>query len=82
MPRFLRYAIKVWGVDYNPYDPESTVLEAIRRLKEFNRSLGMPVTLEELGVKDEDIAELSQINVGNMHPLKPEDIQQIYELMR
>lgn len=82
MPRFIRYATKVWGVDYDPYDPEATVLEAIRRLKEFNRSLGMPVTLEELGVKDEDIDELCQLNVGNMHPLKPDDIRQIYELMR
>lgn len=82
MPRFIRYATKVWGVDYDPYDPEATVLEAIRRLKEFNHSLGMPVTLEELGVKDEDIDELCQLNVGNMHPLKPDDIRQIYDLMR
>ena len=82
MPRFIRYATKVWGVDYDPYNPEATVLEGIRRLKEFNRSLGMPVTLEELGVKDEDIDELCQLSVGNMHPLKPDDIRQIYELMR
>lgn len=82
MPRFIRYATKVWGVDYDPYDPKATVLEAIRRLKAFNHSLGMPVTLEELGVRDEDIDELCQLSVGNMHPLKPDDIRQIYELMR
>ena len=82
MPRFIRYATKVWGVDYDPYDPEATVLEAIRRLKEFNRSLGMPVTIEELGVKDEDIDELCQLNVGHMQELGPDDIRQIYELMR
>ncbi len=71
MPRFIRYATKVWGVDYDPYDPEATVLEAIRRLKEFNHSLGMPVTLAELGVKDEDIDELCQLNVGHMQELGP-----------
>ena len=82
MPRFIRYATKVWGVDYDPYDPEATVLEAIRRLKEFNHSLGMPVTLAELGVKDEDIDELCQLNVGHMQELGPDDIRQIYELAR
>lgn len=82
LPRFIRYAVKVWNVDYNPDHPEQTALEGIMRLKAFNRAMGMPVTLSELGVKDEDIPELCNLNVGNMHPLHPEDIRQIYELMR
>lgn len=82
LPRFIRYAVKVWGVEYDPYHPEATALEGIMRLKAFNQSMGMPVTLSELGVKDEDIPSLCQLNVGNMHPLNPEDIMKIYELMR
>ena len=42
----------------------------------------MPVTLAELGVKDEDIDELCQLNVGHMQELCPDDIRQIYELAR
>ena len=42
----------------------------------------MPVTLAELGVKDEDIDELCQLNVGHMQELGPDDIRQIYELAR
>lgn len=82
LPRFIRYATKVWGVDYDPYNPEATALEGIMRLKAFFKSLGMPTSLAELGVKDEDIDDLCQLSVGNMHPLKPEDIRKIYELMR
>lgn len=83
LPRFVRYASKVWGVDNDPFHPEEVALEGIRRLKAFNKSLGMPVTLAELGVRDEDIDGLcAGLNVGNLVKLAPEDIREIYELMR
>lgn len=82
LPRFIRYATRVWGVAYDPYHPEDTALEGILRLKAFFRSIGMPTTLAELGVLDEDIEELSQLETGHLQPLGPEDIRQIYELMR
>lgn len=82
LPRFVRYATKVWGVAYDPYHPENTALEGILRLKAFFKSLGMPTTLAELGVPEEDIEELSNMSTGNMQPLTPEDIRQIYELMK
>ena len=42
----------------------------------------MPTTLAELGVPEEDIPVLSNMSTGNMQSLGPEDIRQIYELMR
>lgn len=82
LPRFIRYATQVWGVSYDPCHPEDTALEGILRLKAFFRSIGMPTTLAELGVRDEDIPELSNMETGHMQHLGPEDIQKIYELMR
>lgn len=82
LPRFIRYAARVWDVPYDPYHPENTALEGILRLKAFFRSLGMPTTLAELGVRDEDIPELSSLETGNLQRLGPDDIRQIYELMR
>lgn len=82
LPRFIRYAARVWDVPYDPYHPENTALEGILRLKAFFRSLGMPTTLAELGVRDEDIPELSSLEAGNLQRLGPDDIRQIYELMR
>ena len=82
LPRFIRYATKVWDVAYDPYHPENTALEGILRLKAFFRSIGMPTTLKELGVPEEDIPELSNMETGNMQHLGPEDIRKIYELMR
>ena len=57
-------------------------MEGILRLKAFFRSIGMPTTLKELGVPEEDIPELSNMETGNMQHLGPEDIRKIYELMR
>lgn len=83
LPRFVRFAVKVWGVYDDPMRPEWVALEGIKRLKDFCKSIGLPVTLEELGVKDEDIPELCQgINIGAIHKNGPEDIAKIYELAR
>lgn len=82
LPRFIRYATKVWGVDYDSCHPENTALEGILRLKNFFRSLGMPVTMEELGVREEDVETLCRMETGNLQHLGPEDIREIYRLMR
>lgn len=69
-------------------DDHAAATEGIKRLREFYRSIGMPLTLAELGVANADIDAL----VHNVHvnkgtpfgaylPLYPEDSRAIYELM-
>ncbi|MDO5395713.1 MAG: iron-containing alcohol dehydrogenase, partial [Bacteroidales bacterium] len=69
-------------------DDHAAATEGIKRLREFYRSIGMPLTLAELGVENADIDAL----VHNVHvnkgtpfgaymPLYPEDSRAIYELM-
>jgi len=55
IPRFVRFAVNVMGCEPDASNPERTALEGITRLRNFFRSLGMPVTLEEIGAKAEDI---------------------------
>lgn len=52
LPRFVQFAVRVWGVDYYSGDLEWCALEGIRRLIRFYRSIGMPTTLKALGVTD------------------------------
>ena len=51
---FIKYAMRVWDVEYNFDEPERTALEGIRRTEDFFRLVGMPVTLKELDEKIEE----------------------------
>ncbi len=63
-------------------------LQGIARLKDFFRSLGMPVTLAELGVPDPDIPELVRrlhdnkgAVIGGYYRLEAPQTTEIYRLM-
>ena len=78
----MRFATKVMGVDNDVFHPEEVALEGIRRIKAYFASLGMPTTLSELGVKDEDIKELANFNDGFFVKLTPADMEKIFELAK
>ena len=87
MKKIARLAHKVWDVIPSG-DDKKDALEGISRFKAFLRSIGMPVTLAELGVKNPDIDLLVRSlhahkgnPVGNFYPLTPADTKEIYELM-
>ncbi|MBS7009598.1 iron-containing alcohol dehydrogenase [Anaerostipes sp.] len=83
IPRFVRYAEEVWNVKNDPFDQESTALEGIRRTKMFFQSLGMPVTLDELGVEEKDMDFLCKGRcVGHFVTLCEQDIREIYRLAK
>lgn len=57
--RFAQFAVRVFGVDHDFFSPEKTAEEGIRRLTAFFRSLGLPVTLEELGAGLDRLEEMA-----------------------
>lgn len=81
VPRFVRFATKVMGVDNDVFHPEEVVLEGIARVKAYMSSIGLPTTKEELGVKEEDIPQLANIQCGGFVPLGQKEIMEIYQLM-
>ena len=69
-------------------NPEATALEGIRRLREFFRSLGMPVTFAEIGAKAEDIPDMvahraqkpNGFPFGNFVKIQRDDMAEICRL--
>jgi len=85
--RFVRYATEVWGIDNDPFNPEAIALEGIARTKAFFKSLGMPVTMAEVGAKKEDydyLAKNSQRNpdgtLGNFVKMDTKEILGVFAL--
>ncbi len=90
LPRFVRYARNVMGVTAEGTD-EEIALMGIRAMEEFYHSIGMPVNLEELGVRptDEQIEEMAErcmaasgARTGSARKLNKADMVCIYKNAR
>ena len=57
--RLLRYAQRIWGIDPDFEHPERSVRAGIEATRAYFAELGMPKTLRELGLREEDIAVMS-----------------------
>lgn len=82
---FARFAVRVWDIEPDFAAPESTALAGIERLKDFFRGLGLPVTLEELQVGTDRLAEMAAKcarngPIGNFKRLNEKDVYAIYRL--
>ena len=86
MMRFCQMATRVFGCQMNFGDPEATALEGIRRFREFLKSIGMPISFEELGAREADIPLLVEKfgigdgTTGGFMKLNKDDITKIYKL--
>jgi alcohol dehydrogenase YqhD (iron-dependent ADH family) len=85
--RFFQFASRVWNVDYCAWAPEKTALEGIKRLENFYKSLGLPISLKELGITDDRLEEMAdkctnsdRATVGNFVKLSKTDVFNILNL--
>ena len=85
--RWLQYASNVWGLDIDFEHPEKTIETAIDMQEQYYASIGMPIGLKELGVKEDDLAKLALDCSRNKtrsligyKPLEYEDILVIYQM--
>lgn len=88
--RFAQVANRVWGCSMDFAYPEVTAKAGIQAFKAFLKSIGMPLTFEELGAKKEDIPYMAHVacygngrkgSFGGFVRLQEEDVIKIYELM-
>ena len=88
--RFAQAAVRVWGLRMDFEDPRVTALAGIEALKNFLRSIGMPVSFGEIGARREDIPQMVESlchgngRDGKLHgfvELDEEDCTKIYESM-
>lgn len=89
--RFAQFAVNVCGVTNRFSNPEQTALEGIRRMEDFFRSIGMPVSIGEMGITltDEKIRELAHKcsffgtrTIGAFKKLDEKDMEEIYRAAR
>ena len=85
--RFAQMAVRVFGCQMNFENPDETAKEGIARFKNFLVSIGMPVTMGEVGGKEEDIPYLvnkfglgEQGKTGGFVALNSDAVAQIYRL--
>jgi alcohol dehydrogenase YqhD (iron-dependent ADH family) len=85
VPRFARFAEKVWGICES--DEEKAALLGIEKTVDFFKSIGMPVSLKDLGIdpSDADLKALSldatmqgTVKLSRIRPLDANDVKKIY----
>ncbi|MCM1569918.1 MAG: iron-containing alcohol dehydrogenase [Roseburia sp.] len=59
IPRFLQYAQHVWNLEIDFEHPEDTINKAIDSQENYYKSIGMPISLKELGLRQEELEELA-----------------------
>ena len=88
--RLRQLAVRVWGCEDDPENPEAVILEGIGRYRAFLRRIGMPLTLEEIGGREEDIPKLANSacrgngrggTLDGFVRLTEEDVANVYRLM-
>ena len=87
--RFVQFAVRVWNVEQDFFDPEKTVLEGIAKLKAFFTSIGLPTSLGEIGIGEESFELIANHcrkfdgdTVGNFVKLAPKNIIKILEIAK
>lgn len=87
--RFAQLAVRVWGCQMDFAHPENTAKAGIAALKQFLRSIGMPINFSELGAKEDDIEKMAynacygdgrKGTVGGFASLSEADVANIYRL--
>ena len=89
LDRFIQFAVRVWNTEQDYFNPEETALKGIKKLEEFFKSIGLPITLEGLGIKDDRLEEMAdkatdsdQSTLGNFVKLTKKDVYNILKLAR
>jgi alcohol dehydrogenase YqhD (iron-dependent ADH family) len=82
--RVARFAEQVWGVDGAFYDPDQAALEGIRRMEDFFRSIGLPVTLADAKIPTDRIKEMAahatKFPLGFFKKLTTGDVEAILKI--
>ncbi|WP_263769575.1 iron-containing alcohol dehydrogenase [Propionivibrio soli] len=87
--RFVQWAVRVWNVELDVFNPQAVVLKGIARMERFFTSLGIGTTLDSLGIKDDRIDEMAEKctdgdtrTVGNFVKLDRKAVAAILRLAR
>ena len=76
LPRFVRFAKHIWGVEDYGQGDDAIAQEGINRLEAFFRELGIPATLRELGATEDMLPKIADSTFlgGGYRTLTREDV--------
>ena len=85
MEIFYKFAVRVFDMDPGSGTQENTVLEGIERLVSFFKSLELPISLEDIGAREEGFEEMAEKTmlfgpIGRYMELNKQDVLNIYKL--
>jgi alcohol dehydrogenase YqhD (iron-dependent ADH family) len=84
LARVAQFGVKVFGVSPDMADAKATADQGLRRFRAWIRSIGMPLTLKELGIPGEDLPALIKrcmdINKGLVPGFMELDTQAVTEI--
>ena len=87
--RFVQFAKNIWGISGEGKSEQETALAGIEKTEEFFRSIGMPVSLSQLGVQpgEQERMELSldatmgdTVKLTRIRPLGAKEVNEIYQM--
>lgn len=83
--KFVQFAVRIWDAEYDYECSERTALQGIKAMEEFFKEIGMPVRLNELGVKSDRLEEMAEKAtergpIGNLKELNKDDVLSILKL--
>ena len=83
LPKFVRFAQEVWGIERGTKSDEELAAAGVEALAAFIKEIGLPTTLRELGVTDKaalkEIADSCGISAGSYKRMTHEEILEIFE---
>jgi alcohol dehydrogenase YqhD (iron-dependent ADH family) len=59
LDRFVQWAVRVWNVEMDVFNPEAVALAGIEKMETFFHSIGLGTNLAGLGIQDDRIAEMA-----------------------
>lgn len=83
--RFLQYAERIWHIHLSFVDFEKSLELMTNSLKRFYRNLGLPQSLEEIGIQEKDLLLIAEAStseafpIGGIQALKVADVMKILE---
>lgn len=83
--KLVLFATRVWDIPMDEADPKAVALQGIEAFEAFLRKIGMPLTFEEIGAKEDDIELMTDKLLkghkteGNYVKLTKDDVIKIYQ---
>ena len=83
LPKFVRFAENVWNLSHIGKSDEELAVAGIDALAAFIQEIGLPTTLQELGVTNQtplkEIADSCNLSTGSFHKMTHAEIYQILQ---